>query len=124
QKAGVLASQNSESLLTPTYGASPVDRSLARTKYKTEASARTIAFTSNSHSVACARIQMMAIMARAGTICMPGKLNGCPSARTARCTKNQQAAQQRRYIRRTATFESTASFSNVPVVDKAKASTA
>src|SRR6478752_2327158 len=56
---------------------------------------------------------------------IPGKLKGCaPSARTSRCTKNQHAAQQSRYIRRTATLESTASFSNVPVMDRAKASTA
>src|SRR5436190_9930064 len=106
-------------------GRSQVDRSLARRKKKTDATASTIPFTSNSHAVACVRIQMMATIASAGTIFIPGKLKGCaPSARTSRCTKNQHAAQQSRYIRRTATLESTASFSNVPVMDRVKASTA
>src|SRR5436189_190217 len=87
--------------------------------------ASTIAFTSNSHSVACARIQMIAMMATAGITFIPGKLKGLAvSARTSRCTKNQQAAQQSRYIKRTATLESTASFSNVPETDKAKANVA
>src|SRR6266550_350408 len=97
-----------------------------RRKYKADAITSTIPFTANSHAVACARIQMIAAMASAGTTFMPGKLNPAlaGSARTSRCTKNQHAAQQSRYISRTATLESTASFSNVPVIDKAKASTA
>src|SRR5258707_12517870 len=99
----------------------PID---PRTKYKTEASANTIPVTKNSRSVALARIQTIARIASAGTIFIPGKLNGLPSERTSRCTKNQQAAQQSRYINNPATFESTASFSNVPLIDSAKASVA
>src|SRR5882724_11326648 len=112
--------------LQPQFRDGPqVDRSWARRKEKTDATASTIPFTSNSHGVACLRIQMMATIASAGTIFILGKLKGgAPSARTSRCTKNQHAAQQSRYIRRTATLESTASFSNVPVMDRAKASTA
>src|SRR6266550_8021452 len=93
-------------------------------KYTIEASTSTIPVTTNSRSVAWARIQMIARIARAGTIFIPGKLKGSPSERTFRCTKNQQAAQQSRYINNTATFESTASFSNVPLIDSANASTA
>src|SRR5437667_434611 len=44
--------------------------------------------------------------------------------RTPRCTKTQQAAQQSRYINRTATFERTASLSNVPLIDSTNASAA
>src|SRR6266550_590949 len=44
---------------TQLYDASRVDRSLARTKYKTDAIASTIPFTANSHRVAYVRIQMM-----------------------------------------------------------------
>src|SRR5207249_7499565 len=92
-----------------------------RTKYNAEASASTIAVTINSRAVACARIQMIAMIASAGTIFIPGKLNGSPSDRTSRCTRIQQPAQQSRYINNTATFESTASCSKVPLSDSAKA---
>src|SRR5204863_5145437 len=95
-----------------------------RTKYNAEASASTIAVTINSRAVACARIQMIAMIASAGTIFIPGKLNGSPSERTSRCTKTQQAAQQSRYINKTATFERTASRSNVPLIESANASAA
>src|SRR5437868_4382873 len=96
-----------------------------RRKYKADAITSTIPFTANSHAVACARIQMIATMASAGTIFMPEKLKGwTPSARTSRCTKNQQEAQQSRYIRRTETLESTASLSNVPEMEMAHASMA
>src|ERR1700730_16780932 len=105
--------------LTKPYAAARLVK--RRAEDNDDAIASTIPFTANSHAVAGARLQSMAIMARAGTIFMPGKLKGGPSARTSRCTKNQQAAQQSRSIRRTAMLESTASFSNVPVVDKAKA---
>src|SRR4029077_2427304 len=84
-------------------------------------SASTIPVTINSRAVAWVRIQTIAIIASAGTIFIPGKLKGSPSERTSRCTRNQQAAQQSRYINRTATFESTASFSNVPLTDNANA---
>src|SRR5438552_3048156 len=93
-------------------------------KYTIEASASTIPVTTNSRAVACARIQMIARIASAGTIFIPGKLKGSPSERTSRCTRNQQAAQQSKYINRTATFERTASFSKEPVIDSAKASVA
>src|SRR5438067_12861538 len=66
----------------------------------------------------------MARIASAGTIFIPGKLNGLPSERTSRCTKPQQAAQQSRYINKTATSERTASLSNVPLIDSANASPA
>src|SRR5438094_9856314 len=95
-----------------------------RTKYNAEASASIIAVTINSRAVACARIQMIAMIASAGTIFIPGKLNGSPSDRTSRCTKIQQAAQQSRYISSTATLESTASCSNVPLIESANASNA
>src|SRR4029077_1985290 len=52
------------------------DRNDFRTKYKTDAIARTIPFTANSRTVACARIQMIATMANAGAVFMPGKLKG------------------------------------------------
>src|SRR5262245_62751507 len=65
---------------------------------------------------------MMARIASAGTIFIPGKLNGSPSERTSRWTKTQQAAQQSRYINKTATFERTASFSNVPLIESTNAS--
>src|SRR5437763_6840775 len=95
-----------------------------RTKYITDARASTIPVTAHSRAVACARIQKIATIASAGTIFMPGKLKGWPSDRTSRCTRIQQAAQQSRYINNTATFESTASCSNVPLSDNAKASAA
>src|SRR6478752_9533239 len=66
----------------------------------------------------------MARIASAGTIFIPGKLNGLPSERTSRCTRTQQAAQQSRYINRTATFERTASRSNVPLIESKNASAA
>src|SRR5438874_7395074 len=92
-----------------------------RTKYTTDARASTIPVTRNSRTVACARIQTIATIASAGTIFIPGKLKGAPSERTSRCTRIQQLAQQSRYINNTATFESTASFSKVPLIDSAKA---
>src|SRR5215467_14615140 len=92
-----------------------------RTKYKIDESTSTIPVTRNSRTVACVRIQIMAIIASAGTIFIPGNLNGSPSERTSRCTKIQQAAQQSRYISNTATFESTASFSNVPLIESTNA---
>src|SRR6059058_4507946 len=95
-----------------------------RTKYTIDASASTIPVTTNSRAVACLRIQKIARIASAGTIFMPGKLKGSPSERTSRCTKTQQPAQQSRYINNTATFESTASCSKVPLSDSAKASVA
>src|SRR6059058_727166 len=95
-----------------------------RTKYRIDAAARTMAVTSNSRIVAWAKIQIIVTIASAGTSFIPGKLKGSPSERTSRCTKNQQAAQQSKYINRTATFESTVSFSKVPVIDSAKASVA
>src|SRR5437773_5486430 len=95
-----------------------------RTKYNAEASASTIAVTINSRAVACARIQMIAMIASAGTIFIPGKLNGSPSERTSCCTKIQQAAQQRKYISKTAIFESTASCSKVQLSDSSNASVA
>ena len=67
---------------------------------------------------------MIAMIASAGTIFIPGKLNGSPSERTFRSTNTQQAAQQSRYISNTATFESTANRSKVPLIDSAKASVA
>jgi hypothetical protein len=69
---------------------------------------------------------MIAIIASAGTIFAPGKSNPAvaESARTSRWTKTQQAMQQRVYINKTATLESTANCSNVPLIDKAKAATA
>src|ERR1043166_9865859 len=66
----------------------------------------------------------MARIASAGTIFIPGKSKGLPSERTSRCTKTQQAAQQSRYINKTATFERTASFSNVPLIESTNASAA
>src|SRR6266481_5729394 len=66
----------------------------------------------------------MARIASAGTTFIPGKLNGSPSERTSRCTRTQQAAQQSKYINKTATFERTASFSNVPLIDSKNASAA
>src|SRR6266550_6855708 len=93
-----------------------------RVKYKIDASTNTIPVTRNSRAVACARIQMIATIASAGTIFIPGKLKGSPSERTLRCTNTQQAAQQSRYISNTATFESTASFSNVPLIESTNAS--
>src|SRR4029450_1604900 len=63
----------------------------------------------------------MARIANAGTIFIPGKLNGLPSERTSRWIKTQQAAQQSRYINKTATFERTASFSNGPLIESANA---
>ena len=63
---------------------------------------------------------MMARIASAGTIFIPGKLKGGPSERTSRWIKTQQAAQQSIYINKTAIFESTASFSNVPLTDSTK----
>src|SRR5436190_18575187 len=95
-----------------------------RTKYITDARASTIPVTANSRAVACARIQMIATIASAGTTFIPGKLKGSPSERTLRCTNTQQAAQQSRYISNTATFESTASFSNVPLIESTNASVA
>src|SRR6266850_2295652 len=95
-----------------------------RMKYTIDASTSTIPVTTNSRTVAWARIQRMARMASAGTIFIPGKLNGSPSERTSCCTKVQQAAQQRKYISKTATFESTASCSKVPLSDSANASVA
>src|SRR5207237_9941047 len=68
-----------------------------------------------------AKITIMARTASIGKIFAPGKEKGGASVRTSRSTKNQQAAQQRRYIMRTATLESTASPSNVPVMERAKA---
>src|SRR5438874_774653 len=88
------------------------------------ATASTAAVTANSRRVACARIQRIATIASAGTIFMPGKLKGGPSACTSRRIKIQQLAQQRKYISNTATFESTASASNVDVTEKANASAA
>jgi hypothetical protein len=52
---------------------------------------------------------------------MPGKLKGGPSARTSRCTNSQQAAQQSKYINKTATFERIASAAKLDVIEKAKA---
>src|SRR5207302_942207 len=97
-----------------------------RTRYTIDASTSTIPVTTNSRAVACARIQMIAIIASAGTIFIPGKLNpdSSGSERTSCCTKIQQAAQQRKYISKTATFESTASCSKVPLSDSANASVA
>src|SRR5215467_6883618 len=66
----------------------------------------------------------MATIASAGTIFIPGKLKGSPSERTSRWIKTQQAAQQSRYINKTATFERTASFSNVPLTESINASVA
>src|SRR5215472_8763337 len=68
----------------------------------------------------------MARIANAGTIFIPWKLNPdrSGSERTSRCTNTQQAAQQSKYINRTATFESTASFSKVPLIESTNASAA
>src|SRR5438067_809021 len=107
-----------------------------RRTYKTDAMMRTIvasrkparvsAPTELSLNDACPRIQRIAAMASMGTIFIPGKLNPDPSVFMwmSRCTRNQQAAQQSRYINSTATLERTASCSKVPVMDKAKAITA
>src|SRR5262245_14543634 len=95
-----------------------------RIKYKTDDSTSTIPVTRNSRIEACVRIQTMARIASAGTIFIPGKLNGLPSERTSRWIKAQQAAQQSRYINRTATFERTASRSNVPLTESTNASAA
>src|SRR5262249_57228587 len=100
------------------------NRSWTRMTYTIDASASTIPVTTNSRAVACARIQMIATIASAGTIFMPGKLKGSPSERTPRCTKTQQPAQQSRYINNTATFESTASCSKEPESDSANATVA
>ena len=66
------------------------------------------------------------MIANAGTIFIPGKLNpaAAGSDRTSRFNKTQQLAQQRRYMSNTATFESTANCSNVPLIDKSNASVA
>src|SRR6266567_2270428 len=97
-------------------------RSWPRIRYTIEASASTIPVTTNSRAVAWARIHRIARIASAGTIFMPTKLKGrAPSARTSRRINTQHAAQQSKYINKTATFESTASFSKVPLIDSANA---
>src|SRR5262245_61317829 len=105
-----------------------------RSKYKADAATRTTAASRRparvsfpvelSLSADCPKIQTMARIASAGTIFIPGKLNGSPSERTSRWIKAQQAAQQSRYINRTATFERTASRSNVPLTESTNASAA
>src|SRR4030095_8245895 len=100
-------------------------RNWPRTRYRTDATANTTPVTTNSRAVAWTRIQRIATIASAGTMFIPGKLKGgAPSARTSRCTNTQQAAQQSRYINNTATLESTANFSKVPLIDSKKASAA